>query len=204
MTKASSPRANTNPTKQPTMMRTNHPIPTAPSRFIATASLVAALSFTACQRRPGPEEVPGNPPAPAAKTATLETGRLGVAIDTLAKAPTEENLSRVNLAFAQLDSEITELEDRMLTADGTDRAVVSTKLGNLKNYRADEQAHLARIRVSPVTDATPAADSRSGAQKLEDTAAKVGDQIEESTQKVGDSIEHAAEKTGEAIKDATR
>jgi hypothetical protein len=190
-------------------MKTIHLIQPTSTRFILTASILGALTFTACERKSVTEEPapPVNPlvqPAdPVAKTTTLETGRLGVAIDTFEKAPTAENHSSVNLALAQLDGEIAELEDRVVKTDGTDRAEAAAKLDNLKSYRDAEKVRFAKVQVGTAFDPNPPADSRSAAQKLEDTVEKVGDKIEEGAKKVGETIEEAAKDTGEAVKDMT-
>lgn len=182
-------------------MKTIHLIQPTTARLFVTASMLGALTFTACQRRPVTEET--KPPMPSAKTTTFETGRLGAAIDAFAQAPTAENQSSVNLALAKLDNEIAELETLSLRANGSDRADATAKLGNLKTYRAEEMARFVKLQVGTASDASSPADSRSASQKLEDTAEKVGDKIEGNVRKVGESIENAAEKTGETIRDAT-
>lgn len=166
--------------------------------------MLGLLSMTACQRKSPTDDAPAAPPTPSAKTTTFETGRLGAAIDNYASSPTEQNRASVNLALAELDGEIAELEDSRLTLIGDRRAEVAAKADNLKSYRADESARFAKVQAGSVFDATPLPDSRSGAQKLEDTAVKVGDKVQEGAQKVGQSLEDAAHKTGEAIDDATR
>jgi hypothetical protein len=109
-------------------MKTIHLIQPTSSRFILAALILGALTFAACERKSVTEApaLPINPPvqpaAPLAITTTFETGRLRAVIDTFEKAPTAENHSSVKLAFAKLDSEIAELEDRVVKTNGTDRA----------------------------------------------------------------------------------
>jgi hypothetical protein len=185
-------------------MKTTRPSQPATTRLCLTFLMLGALAMTACQRKPAAEDAPAAPATPSAKTTTFETGRLGAAIDNYASSPTEQNRASVNLALAELDSEIAELEDAKLTLIGDRRAEVAAKAENLQSYRGDESARFAKVQAGAVFDATPAPDSRSGAQKLEDTAVKVGDKVQEGAQKVGQSLEDAAHKTGEAIDDATR
>lgn len=168
----------------------------------AAVSLLPLLNLTACQRRPVTEDSPAKPAAPSAETTTLETGRLGAAIDALAKTSNGENRSAVNLALAELDSEIAELQSLVLKAGGSDRAEASVKLDNLKRYRAEEMARLANLETA-TPFGSPPPDSRSGSQKLEDAAENAGDKLEEGAEKVGDAIQDAAHKTGEAVRDAT-
>ncbi|MEI8341991.1 MAG: hypothetical protein WCH43_10725, partial [Verrucomicrobiota bacterium] len=78
---------------------------------------------------------PSQPAQPFTATRTLETTRLGVAIDIYEKSPTVENQSSVKLAFAKLDGEIAELEDRVVRTNGSERAEASAKLNNLQSFR---------------------------------------------------------------------
>ena len=266
------------------------------ARFILTASIVWALTFTACERKSTavetalPVDLIAQPAEPVAKTKTFETARLATAIDRFEQAPTVENQSSTKLAFSDLNGEIAELEDRVVKTSGSDRADAASKLNNLQRYRDAELIRFAKAQaaepvaktptfsttnlgasidkfegsptaenqssvklafaevngeiakreddvvktngsdraeaVSKLNDikayrdveayrftkaqdaaalgVTPPADSRSGAQKVEDTAAKVGEKIEEGSRKVGNSIEKGIKNTGEAIKDATQ
>jgi hypothetical protein len=140
---------------------------------------------------------------PVAKTTTFETARLGAAIETFEKAPTEENQSSVRLAFAKLDSEIAELQDRVVKTNGSDRAEAASKLNNLQRYRDGEMNRFTKAQEATTSVVNPPADSRSAAQKVEDTTEKAGEKVEEGARKVGDTLENAARKTGDAIKDAT-
>ena len=179
------------------------------TRFILAASIACAWTFTACERKTTAEEpvsliTPTSQSAkPVAKTSTFETARLGAAIDTFEKAPTVENQSSVKLAFSELDSEIAELEDRVVKTDGNDRAEATAKSKNLKKYRTAEMIRFAKAQIGTAVDANSPADSRSGAQKMKDAAARGGENIEDGAKKVGRTLEKGAKNTGEAIKDAT-
>ena len=179
------------------------------TRVILSASIACALTFTACERKstagdPTPSANPVTQPAkPIAKTTTFETARLGGAIDLFEKTPTVENQSSVKLAFAELDGEIAELEDRVIKTNGPTRAEAAAKSANLKKYRVAEMIRFAKAQAFAPLDVNPPAESRSGAQKMKDTATKVGDKVEDDAKKVGKTLEKAAKNTGEAIKEAT-
>ena len=109
----------------------------------------------------------------------------------------------MKLAFAELDGEIAELNDRVVKTNGTARAEAAAKSANLRKYRDAEMIRFTKAQAFTALDVNPPADSRSGTQKMKDTAAKVGENIEDGTKKVGRTIEKGAKNTGEAIKDAT-
>ena len=150
-----------------------------------------------------PSIQPAQPAEPVARTTSFETDRLASAIDAFEKAPTAENQSSVKLAFAKLDGEIAELEDRVVKTDGTDRAEASAKLNNMQSYRTAEMLRFTKDQDGLALDANPPVDSRSAAQKAGDTATMIGDKVEDGSKKVGRTLEKAARNTGEAIKDAT-
>jgi len=179
------------------------------TRFILGASIACALTFTACERKSTAEEAtsPVNPVTqnvePVAKTTTFETARLGGAIDKFEKTPTVENQSLVKLAFAQLDSEIAELEVRMTKTIGRAREEAAAKSANLQKYRDAEIVRFSKVQAAATMDLNSPVDSRSGVQKMKDTAVKVGDKIEDGAEKVGKTVEKGARNTGDAIEDTT-
>lgn len=179
------------------------------ARFFLAASIGFALSLTACDRKTTAGE-PARPvmpttlsAEPVAKTSTFETARIAEAIKTFEKAPTVKNQSAVKLAFAELDGEIAELDDRVVKSTGSDRADAAAKLKNLQDYRDAETIRFAKAQVGTGLEVTSPADGRSGTQKISDTATKVGESIKDGTQKVGRTLEKGAKNTGDAIKDAT-
>lgn len=158
-------------------------------------ALAAALYSTGCERKTVIVEVaPPTPVAePVARTKTLETSRLGAAVESYQREPTSANHADVKKALADLDGEIAELEALVARRTGNEREEAAVKLRNLQTYRAGEVARFTAAQAkAPLTMHAPA-DGRTGADKAEDAA-----------NRVGNSIEKAARKTGDAIKDAVR
>jgi hypothetical protein len=92
-------------------------------RRMLIAATLATVAFTGCERKPAVVEVrPATPLAePVARTKTLETSQLGVAIDAYERTPTEEHRADVRKAFAELDGEVAELEALVAQRSGTSR-----------------------------------------------------------------------------------
>jgi len=180
------------------------------ARFILAASIVCAITFTACDRQTTageptpPVNLTAKTPEPIAKTRTFETARLGAAIDKFEKAPTADNQSSVKLAFAELNGEIAELEDRAVKTDGATRAEALAKSINLQKYRDAERIRFTKAQIGTGFDGNPPTDSRSGMQKMKDAAVNVGDKVEDGAEKVGKTLEKGAKNTGEAMKNATQ
>ncbi len=151
--------------------------------------------LTACDRQVVVvEKAPATPiPEPVAQTKTLETSRLGAAVDAYVRNPSPDHGAAVKTALAKLDGEIAELEEYVTRHDGNARAEASAKLKNLQSYRAAETLRFTAAQAKGAVGVREPADARSGADKVEDSA-----------RKVGGSIENAARKTGDAIKDAVR
>ncbi len=158
-------------------------------------TLFAALTLIACERKVVVVEVaPATPmPEPVARTKTLETSRLGAAVDAYVQRPTEESRAEVKKALADLDGEVAELEALVAKRTGSARDEAATKLRNLQSYRTGEVARFNAAQVTAPLGVRPAGDGRTGAEKIEDGA-----------KRVGNSIEDAAKRTGDAIKDAVR
>ena len=83
---------------------------------------------------------------PVTKTRTLETSALGASIDAFIVTPTHTNRASVKQAFARLDSEIAELNERADKTDGRDRAEATAKLINLQSYRTAEMLRFTRAQ----------------------------------------------------------
>jgi hypothetical protein len=160
-------------------------------------SLVAAVAVTmiGCERKTVDIDVVPPTPAsdPVAQTKTLETARLGSSVDDYERTPSAENLADVKKALAELDGEIAELEGHVANRTGREREEASAKLKNLQAYRVAETARFAAAQAKASPGVPPSVDARSGAEKVEDTA-----------KRVGNTIENAAKETGDAIKDAVR
>ncbi len=161
----------------------------------ALFALVGGLATTGCDRKTVVIEVaPATPIAdPVAKTKTLETSRLGGAVDAYERHPGAENHAAVKLALADLEGEIAELEVLVAKLTGGEREEAAVKLRNLQTYRAAELARFTEAQAKAPLAAPASSDGRTGADKVEDTA-----------RRVGNSVEDAARKAGDAIKDATR
>lgn len=162
---------------------------------VSALALVAAFGTFGCERKTVVIQVPAPTPVvePVARTKTLETARLGAAVDSYEREPSSANHAEVKKALADLDGEIAELETLVAKRTGSEREEAAVKLKNLNTYRADEVARFAAAEVRAPLAAPIPADSRTGAEK-----------VEHSARKVGDAIEDAARKTGDAIKDAVR
>lgn len=164
------------------------------ARSLALCAAVGALSLMGCDRKPVVDVAPSTPMAePVATTKTLETKRLGAAVDAFERQPGAENHAAVNQALADLDGEIAELEALVARRSGGERDEAAVKLGNLRTYRAAEMARFTVAQAKAPLPAPAGRDGRTGAEKAEDAA-----------KRVGDSVEDAARKTGDAIKDAVR
>lgn len=100
------------------------------------ACLVFLSGFAGCNRRSENPPPPPEPPVP--QTKTLETSRLGTAIDLYERSATAENHADVKKAFAELDGEIAELEALVAQRSGGEREEAAVKLKNLQTYRAKE------------------------------------------------------------------
>jgi hypothetical protein len=161
--------------------------------LIAATLVVAAVA--GCERKTVVVEVrPATPLAePGARTKTFETSQLGAAIDAYERRPTEEHRADVRKAFARLDGEIAELEALAGRRTGTSRDEAAAKLRNLQTYRAAETARFTALQAKVVAGVQTEGDARTGAEKVEDGA-----------KRVGRTLEDAAKRAGEAVKDVDR
>jgi hypothetical protein len=116
-----------------------------------------------------------------------------VAIDAYERTPTEEHRADVRKAFAELDGEIAELEGLVAQRTGTPRDEAATKLRNLETYRAAETARFSAAQAAALAGVRVEGDARTGAEKAEDGA-----------KRVGRIIEDAAKRAAEAVKDVGR
>ncbi|MEA3208332.1 MAG: hypothetical protein QOE70_1389 [Chthoniobacter sp.] len=166
---------------------------------VHTAALLAVVgalfSTLGCERKTVVVQVvPPTPMAePVAKTKTLETSRLGAAVDSYARQSSTENHAEVKKAMADLDGEIAELEVLVAKRSGGEREEAAVKLKNLQSYRAAEMARFTAAQARAPLAAPASGDGRTGAEKVEDAA-----------RRVGHGVEDAARKTGDAIKDIGR
>ena len=165
------------------------------SRIRLLILTILAVPFVGCERKTVVVMEQPAPPLtePAARTTTLETSKLGAAIDAYERGPTEEHRADVRKAFAKLDAEIAELEALVAQRTGTPRDEAATKMRNLQAYRAAETARFTALQAMVVAGVQTEGDARTGAEKVEDGA-----------KRVGRTLEDAAKRAGEAVKDVDR
>jgi hypothetical protein len=138
---------------------------------IFVAVLVSA-GLLACEDRTARE--PGEEPAAGEekRMETFETAGLRDAIDDYKQDPTEANRKKVEESFEELDKEIQDLEARVASTGGDEKAEAQRKLDDLRSFKYQEQVRF------------------------------TGQQAESAAEKVGETIEKAAEQTGEFLKKA--
>jgi hypothetical protein len=165
-----------------------------------------AFATSGCERKP--TVVEPSPSTPVLdvepKTKTLETMKLGRAVDVYEREPTTEHAADVKKALADLDGEIAELEALVAKRSGAEREEAAVKLRNLQTYRATQVMRFNVAQAKPGIPAPEERNGRTGAEKVEDAARRAGQSIEDAAKKTGDAVEDAARKTGDAIKDAVR
>ncbi len=163
-----------------------------PRTFPLLAVVSALVAVAGCERKTVVVIEPPKPLAePVAKTRTLETSRLGSAVDTFDREPNAANHAVAKKALAELDGEIAELEELVAKRSGSSREEAAVKLKNLQAYRAAEVTRFTVAQAKAPLGAQPPVDARSGADKVEDTAKRVGNSIEDAAQKAGDAIKNA-------------
>jgi hypothetical protein len=165
-----------------------------------------ALAHSGCERKPVVVELPPATPVVEVvpKTKTLETMKLGMAVDNYEREPTTEHAADVKKALADLDGEIAELEALVAKRTGTEREEAAAKLRNLQAYRTAELARFTLAQAKPGAVVPEPRDGRTGAEKVEDAARRTGEAVGDAARKTGDAVEDAARKAGDAIKDAVR
>jgi hypothetical protein len=67
----------------------------------------------------------------------------------------------------------------------------AAKLKNLQAYRAAETARFAAAQAKAPLSTPSSADARTGAEKAEDAAKRIGNTIEDATRKTGNAIKDA-------------
>ncbi len=141
---------------------------------------------------------------PTTATKTFETSRLGNAIDRYVSSHSAVDAADANKAFAELDGEIAELQERVAKTDGDDRAEAAGKLANLQSYRTKEQVRFSAAKATaPMSTSTPETDVRSGAEKVGDSLNRAASNVGDAAKDLGHSIGQGIENTGDKIKDAT-
>ncbi len=162
-----------------------------PLEFILGVSI--ASSFLAgCEQKPKTVIIEERTPtgAPRAATKTFETARLGKEIDRYEKESTAPQAAAVQKAFAELDTEIAELNERAAKTDGADRAEAEQKAVNLRTYRSAEEARFLKAKGAAALG-TVGADGRSAGEKIEDSARRTGAKLKDTGEKIGDALRDA-------------
>jgi len=175
------------------------------SHTLSLLCAAAALTFAACDRKAGVVE--SSTADPVAQTKTLETLKLGSAIDAYERNATAENLASVKKAMADLDGELAELDGHIARTEGTAREEAALKLRDLRNYRDAENARFLANQTKagvPVTTAERPGDLRTTTEKAEDSGARVADKVEDGARKLGDAIQDAGQKAADAIGNAVQ
>src|SRR5215213_7191824 len=115
--------------------------------FYTALGLAIAFAGMGCERKTIVIKTSFSTPAPdpVPQTKTLETARLGNAVDTFQREPTAENRTDAKKAFADLDGEIAELEEYVAKHTGGEREEAAVKLRNLQAYRAAETTRFTAI-----------------------------------------------------------
>ncbi len=160
--------------------------------LLLSATGALALFTLGCERRVVVVETAPTPASdPVARTETLETSRLGAAVDAFERTPTSENRAAAKKAFAELDGEIAELEEDVAKRTGSEREEAAIKLRNLQAYRTAQTTRFtaAEGKAPAVPPSEP--DARTGAEKLENAAERIGDKLEDAARKAGDAIDDA-------------
>lgn len=146
-------------------------------------SLVLFLS--ACEKKPQVVE------KPTPTTTNFETSRLGVAIDGYIANPTEAHAADVQMAVAEIDGEIAELDQRAAAVTGAERIEAQVKADNLRAYRDKEKLRY--------TEAQARAKTNAAAEKTESTAEKVGDGVKDAADTVKDGVDKAVDAVKETL-----
>lgn len=137
--------------------------------------LPTVLFFTACER----EQPSAQTPTTAVQTA--ETSGLDEAVDAYLQSPTEANEAAADRAFAKLDSEIAELDQRAADTSGDAQREARAKASELKSYRNQQATRMTEAR------------ARAGARS-------VGDAVRDAGEAVGDAVGDAADKVRDAVR----
>ena len=132
------------------------------------------LTFAACDQR-SPEVIE----KPAAETSNFETTKLGLTIDAYIAGPSDAKAADVDRAFAELDLEIAELNQRIARSTGAEAAEAKAKEDNLRTYRDREMLRWTEAR-----------------------ARAAGNEVGSAAREIGENAEDAARKVGEGVKDA--
>lgn len=155
-------------------------------------TIATIVGLSACEKKPQVVE------KPVAETQNFETGKLGTTIDAYISSPTATNAAAVERAFADLDGEIAELDQRLAQNPGSDTAETQRKAGELRTYRDKE-----KLRYTEALARAKAAQARESAQganeSVKDAAEKVGEGVKDAAESVKDGVENAVDAVKEKL-----
>lgn len=168
-------------------------------------ALAAALAVTGCDRHPEKAHSAGaaDAGAPIPNTKTPETRKLATTINVFERTPNAETSAQVKKAFADLESEIAELQVDVAKSSGGPREEAAAKQRNLESYRDAEQLRFAKAQAAAGFSDQPVADTPVG-DAVDDKARRAGEAIGDAARKAGSAIKEGADKIGEAVKDGAR
>jgi hypothetical protein len=143
------------------------------------------LFLSACEEKPQVVE------KPTAATTNFETARLGTAIDTYIATPSDAQAADVEKAFAEIDGEIAELDQRASSATGAERTEAQTKAGDLRAYRDKEKMRY--------TEAQARAKTNAAGEQAESAAQKVGEGVRDAADAVKTGVDNAVDTVKENL-----
>lgn len=142
-------------------------------RFLSLTAIVALSALAACDR----EEPEATSPT---ALQTAETSGVAEAVDAYVQSPSEANAAAADRAFAGLDREIAELEQRAAESSGKAQSEARAKVSDLHSFRAQQSARMAQARAG--------AGARSVGDAVRDAGQAVGEAVGEAADAVRDSV----------------
>lgn len=161
-----------------------------PIYLVLPVAVIAVLGLISCEDKK-PQTIEKATPA----TATAETSKLGAAVDAYNKAPTAARAADVDRAFAELNQEIAELEQRVTKTTGDERVKASEKAGNLRAYRDKE--HLRYLEAQSKAAVKPAAED--AGDRMKEAARQTGEGIKDAAEAVKDGVKNTVEDVKEKL-----
>ena len=135
---------------------------------------------------------------PTPQTTNLETNRLGTTIDAYVQAPNLERAAEVDRAFAELNGEIAELDQRAANSNGDVRATAVSKAADLRSYRDKEHIRYLEAQVRAKSDEAKQSSSDM-TEKLKDAAQKTGEGVRDAAEAVKEGVEKSVDKAKEKL-----
>jgi len=152
--------------------------------LVSIISVSVLLILSACEKKPDATVVE----KPFPESVSLETSRLGTAIDLYIKNPSSEHAAVVEGAFVRLDEEIAELDQRVPQSTGASRPEAQAKAANLREYRGKE-----RVRFV-------AAQAQGRINDAKTTTTESGEKAQQAARDTGESVKDAADAVKEGVR----